>query len=272
MTHRRLFIVIAAHGLICLLAFGQQNVIATGSMQRVSRVQELVRLLRIATKEDAKRYTPGFRDDITAQINQLIVEQTSEILNRATEPLPAVKQALRDMHLSRDVPDEYSGGPYVFREMLNGTPLVTIAYELRRGGSGASETKVRIQAYRQSATGWQLVAETGDDLDHHGLFLMQVPSPRAGEVWLLAYGGLTGFNGRKIRMRMYGFNGEKFSTIWSPRDRLDATVALEGPTIILRYIDEEHYYKLRVPPYHRVDRLALTLQGVEELTSSLDQQ
>ena len=107
-------------------------------------------------------------------------------------------------------------------------------------------------------------------MDRYSLFVDELPSPLAGEVWFLVKGVLIGSAHRTLRARVYSFDGTTFETVWAPPDHLQGEITVEGNIITLRSLDREQYFHVRQPPYGRVERFALTPQGVEQLSSVLD--
>jgi len=77
-------------------------------------------------------------------------------------------------------------------------------------------------------------------------------------MWILAWGPLAGFNGNRVRMRLYAFDGATFRTVWAPSDFYDARVIVNGAGFSVERLDEERYYHVLKPPYHlRVDYILL---------------
>ncbi len=224
--------------------------------------------LQVKSDDDLKRYTPEFRDRLTRQVKALLVRHIVDSLNHDEKDMAALRQTLSKLD-PRHMDDEYSQAPYVFQTKIQGEPVVVTGFLLLRGGSGSYDTKVIVQAFRRNTSGWQCVAETGDDLDHHELFMKELPSQRAGEAWFLAYGMFTGANGRFVRIRGYSFDGEKFSTLWAPPMRISAEIEVKDGMITVHSVDEHQYYELRKPPYGRVEKFLLTVQGVELQSSIL---
>jgi hypothetical protein len=59
-------------------------------------------------------------------------------------------------------------------------------------------------------------------------------------MWLLAGARAFTFNGSKSRFRVYRFDGERFETVWSPDDVLNATVQLSADGFVLtHYLREQ---------------------------------
>lgn len=137
------------------------------------------------------------------------------------------------------------------------------------GGSGAPESKTWIWAFRRRDGRFEAADRTGEDLEGCGLFVEPIPAGRPGETWLLAWGPVFGANQSPIRMRVYAFDGARFETIWSPPDRLQGKVWLNGDALEVSYLDPAQYYERREPPYFRHEGFALTAEGLVEARSAL---
>ncbi len=216
------------------------------------------------SKEDLSRYTPEYRDKLTDQARQLLKEQALGTLAAQGDDAAVMRRELKLLGDDGGLGSEFTGAPYAFRTSVSGTPTMITAFLLFRGGTGAPETKAIIQAFRKTGPAWELVAETGDDLDHHGLFLQELKSPRPWEMWLLAHGVMTGSNILSTRFRVYAFDGEKFTTVWSPPDRAYGEVTVKGDQLAIRYTDYEHDKETRT------DRYVLSGSGVEQVSSALE--
>jgi hypothetical protein len=254
--------------LFACLAQAQQH----AESGRTARFRHIVQQLQVNSQADFERYTPQFRDKLTGQVRTLLAQQLIESLNRHGPDVAMLRDKMRALDPGLYEEKEFTNAPYAMSVKLQETPAVITAYLLRRGGAGAPEFKSIIQAYRHGPTGWTWVAETGGALDHHALIIVKLPARHAGEACFIAHGNLSGFNGRKHRIRAYCFDGEKFNTIWSPPDRLSPELTVNGAKINLKSIDEHQYYELRKPPYTRVEQFALTPSGVIRLSTRLANQ
>jgi hypothetical protein len=258
--------------LFACLAPAQQKSEEERAAQRTAQFSQIVRQLRVENRSDTERYTPEFRDKFTAEIRELIAQQVVEILSLHGPDVGLLRGTLRKLDTGPKTNDEDTNTPYALKKQVWGTEVVITAYLLTRGGAGAPEYKSIIQAYRKGPSGWALVAETGDEMDRHALIIVELPARQAGEACFVAHGILSGYNGRKSRIRGYCFDGEKFATIWSPPDRLSLELTVNGTTINMKSLDEYRYYELRKPPYTRVEQFALTPGGVIHLSTSLESQ
>lgn len=235
--------------------------------QRAFKIRELNGRLLINSPEEAERYTPAYRDKLTTELRQLLQEEIIASLSESNGDPDAVRHRLQ---LLDPAPrSERTKAPYVLRASLSGVPWVLTGLLILRGGSGAYDTKVLLEAYRKAGARWEFASATGDDLDGFGLFLKEVKSPRTNEIWLLAYGVKTGSNNRSTRLRMYVFDGEEFRTAWAPPDLLQAEVSVRGETFSVHHLDRRQYYELRQAPVYRLDEYVLTYFGVQQISSLL---
>jgi hypothetical protein len=86
------------------------------------------------------------------------------------------------------------------------------------------------------------VAVTGDDFARYNMFKAEIPSPIAGELWLLAWGQGHTSNGAVIRFRVYSFDGDTFKTVWSPEDFFGAEVTLTDRGFLIDHIPRQANY------------------------------
>ena len=171
---------------------------------------------------------------------------------RPSEEVEAIQARLRSV-LAAHVPDREDLPTARTADLRFGRSLVVVYTVVRwpHFDSGL------ISGYKEDAGRFQLQATAGSDFDDYTMSTLEVPSPFKDELWLLAKGQRHTFNGRLIRFRLYGFDGEGFRTIWSPDDMLSATVRTtpEGFAIT---------HEIRQPRsrYMVTEEYTLTLNGV----------
>jgi hypothetical protein len=113
--------------------------------------------------------------------------------------------------------NQYEGVPYVFISNAGGEQFLLIGYELSSWRMGDSE--VTLRAYKSDGHHFSLTAQTGSKTDTElvgdSLLLRKLPSPVAGETWLLAWGERAGSNGPgNYTICLYAYDGNKFRTVW----------------------------------------------------------
>jgi hypothetical protein len=105
-----------------------------------------------------------------------------------------------------------------------------VVYALLRGHiQTPNGTSVTIRAYNEttsrkgpsgrSATGLRLTDVAGQDMNGYaGLEITELHAPLAGKLFLLLSGRAMGANGPNTRMRLYAYDGERFSPLWMPEN------------------------------------------------------
>ena len=160
------------------------------------------------------------------------------------------------------------GPPLGLVTTINGVRYVVAAYLLYRDGVMWDNTSVRVCAYRDVNGRLEVADSTGADLDGYGLFSAEVPAPSSGEVWILTWGNLGGYNGRMIRFRLFAFNGQSFRTIWSPTDMREATIAITPSGFTIHRFDDERYLASpRILPYYLGEDYVLLPDGPHKAAS-----
>jgi hypothetical protein len=218
------------------------------------RVNELSRPLRVGS---------GAGDQIRRQrdaVTERIREELDRYLSNGVAPNEAsgqIQARLRKVLVDHKPNLEYSDAPFARAVDLRAGKSLIVAYTIVRPPHHDSAT---IRAYRASLGHFQLVSTTGSDFDGYGMFKIELRSPLAGEFWILAWGQAHTFNGRKVRFRVYAFEGEQFRTVWSPDDMFGATVRA---TQFGFSID----HNVEAPPYEVHDEYGLTPEGRIKLLS-----
>jgi len=254
--------------LLGFVAFGQIG----GSTEQASRalaaarVADLSARLHFADQAGAERYH-AIRDSVTAEINANI----DRYIGEAVEPIRANPKAVVDdiKYVLRGsaVDSEYSGPPVALVKTLAGNPVLLVGYVLVRGGDAVNDSYTSLRAYRVENGRFQLTATTGSDFNGYGMFVEEVQSPVANEVWMIAWGPLFGFNGTRDRLRIYAYNGDGFRTVWEPQDSLNASVHVTANGFSVDHLDEQRYYVDQRPPYFVRDEYVLTPDGPRQSAS-----
>ena len=145
-------------------------------------------------------------------------------------------------------------------------PLVRIA-DLRAGRSmiaaytivrGPHDDAATIRGYRWNIDRFELAGTAGDNFAGYNMFKTELRSPLPGEFWLIAWGQAQTFNGKKVRVRVYAFDGQDFRTVWSPEDLFNATLRIAEPGFV---IDEE----MPFAPYERHAEYRVTVNGIVKI-------
>jgi hypothetical protein len=225
-----------------------------------ARVATISRQLRWTQSSEAARYREN-RDALTAQIHTSIDGYVVEKADPSRITSGVMEADLREILAVSGNSTEYSGPPYArVTELPAGRSLV-IGYKLTRGGGAVDDSAVAFRGYRVEQRRFKLVDAIGSEFDGYGLFTHELKSPLQGETWLLAWGGLSGFNGNKTRLRIYAFDGNQFRTVWSPPDALNVSVEFTGDGFSIIRLDEERYYKTHACPCSLQEDYALMNDG-----------
>jgi len=134
-----------------------------------------------------------------------------------------IQARLRTM-LSDHVPNpEFGDLPFAQAADLRAGQSLVVAYTIVRGPHFDVGT---IRGYRWDVNRFELVGTAGAEFEEFNMFKAALRSPVPGELWLLVWGQAHTFNGRKVRVRVYAFDGQNFRSVWSPEDLFDASVHL----------------------------------------------
>jgi len=217
-----------------------------------ARVDALGQQLHFGKDEAGHLRYLRVRDSLTQQIH----DEIDAFVVHSVDPSRSAPEVAADVRavLGRHTyKSEYGDDVFASIDTQGGRHTLVLGYMLSRGGAAVNSSGVSIRAYRLGPFGrYQLADSTGSDLDGYGLFVLSLPSPLAGERWFLAWGPLSGYNGKRDRLRVYAFNGEKFRTVWSPDDFLDATVVATSRGFSVKHLDLGRY-SARTPPYGVLD-------------------
>ena len=259
MSLRIIVLAAAASGLLtpAPVASRQSGRATTFEAEAQARIQELSARLRVreADAADSDRYQ-RVRDDATGQLLREVDDVVEAAANAGQEPAE-IQTRLRTLLPEAD-PE--SSGPAVVRgEELRGGRALVAAFTIVRG---AHDDLPTIRGYRSVARRFGLVATAGEDFDGFGMFAREVRSPTQGELWLLAWGPAHTFNGRKVRLRLYAFDGRSFATRWTPDDMFDVTVQILSSGFAV-----DHVVRGTVPWSNVRDEYVLTAKGPVKTTS-----
>jgi hypothetical protein len=124
----------------------------------------------------------------------------------------AVKTGL-DALLSRTVRDTVDN--VVFTPDLPAGQYLVVGVEIRRGSDAIADDAMSFRAYRATGKTFVFVGSTDLDgsVDLHAEALRK--SPVGGEFWLAAWARASWMSPPTVTMRLFGFDGEKFRTVWT---------------------------------------------------------
>src|SRR5205814_6681833 len=94
---------------------------------------------------------------------------------------------LRDVLVKSYFRDNDTVSPFVYSTNLQGVKTFVIGYEWAYGPLGIPWVKVVIDGFRKVGLSYELVAETGRELEGCALILDKLDSPRPNEAWFFAH-------------------------------------------------------------------------------------
>lgn len=154
-------------------------------------------------------------DKVVSQIQQAIatyiqgaVRVTSTSLDRA-----AVRTDLRQILSGISMQP-----PCAFVLDSGGRRSLILFYSIQKGlAAGPESTSAILSAYNATASGLRLSDVTASDMDAYGrLSVQRLNAPAPNGIRLLVSGEALGANGPNTRMRIYRYEGKKFTTVWMP--------------------------------------------------------
>jgi hypothetical protein len=213
------FVLVA--GLAGQAAFARAQTTAAPA-DRANTVRQLSNELRWHDAEGHKQYL-RIRDERTKRFLNEIDGFVAESFSPGTATAEQVKTGL-DALLSHKKGD--SGDNVAFLVNLPNGHFLVIGVDVRRGGGAISEDAMSFRAYREEGHQFVLTADvdypySGDNDEEGfqpfaGLHAKALLSrPRGGEFWFTAWAQLGSVAPPIVTMRLFGFDGEKFRTVWS---------------------------------------------------------
>ena len=221
------------HGSTCIMPFLVMMMAMIGSAQQTQPAEQYDRdvAVRIRALSERLRFT-GDEPDLArryAELNEVTDRLRGEVDGyiqaavNATEGSQRIQARLRTLLAEHTPNPEYGDLPFARVADLRAARSLIVAYTIVRGPHHDSAT---IRGYRSDLDRFELVATTGDDFDGYNMFKTELASPLRGEFWLLAWGQASTFNGKKVRLRVYAFDGQSFRTVWEPEDMFNATLRI----------------------------------------------
>jgi len=229
-------------------------------------IAQLSRQLRFTDTPSAQRYR-AVREEVTAKIQARVDQYIGSTVKPASLDPSVVRQDLDFLLTPESFDPEYSGPPFVAAGEAGNARSLIVAYMLVRGGTAVNDSFVTIRGYSGVNGHFQLVTSNSVDFEGYGLFAAELSSPSPAEQWILVWGPRFGFNGTKLRTRVYAFDGHAFRTVWNPRDVLNGKVIVAGNGFSVEHLDEQHYYVEGVPPYTLHDDYTVSQKGIEQTAS-----
>jgi hypothetical protein len=166
------------------------------------------------------------RDEQIATLTDSVrraVDQYIESRLRAAEGSDELQARLQIVLADHKPNPEYADLPLARVATLRSGPGLVVAYTLVRGPHNDAAT---VRGYRWNVDRFELAATAGEDFDGYNMFKAELRSPVPGELWLLAWGQAQTFNGKRVRFRIYAFDGQGFRTMWAPDDMFNASIRI----------------------------------------------
>lgn len=160
---------------------------------------------------------------------------------------------LRTLLASHVSSPEYGDLPLVQLADLPSGRVLLVAYTIVRGPHHDLPV---VRGYQWDTDRFRLVDGAAEDFSDYDMFKTVLPSPIRSELWLLAWGQAHTFNGKKVRIRIYAFDGRVFRTIWNPEDVFNADVRVTISGFVV-----DHYLLDRRPWREVHDEYVLTPAG-----------
>jgi hypothetical protein len=160
---------------------------------------------------------------------------------------------------------------FSFLASLQGNGVAVIGFNIRYGGEGFWNSNAILQGYRKVGLRYELVSEE-EALGDTGLVVDKINSPRENELWLFVHGqeAPQRYMGYAESMRLYSFDGDKFTVLWEAAHRINPEFKLTKETITVTYEDRDGEPPLPGNGYAaKRDNILLTNGGAVASTESL---
>lgn len=204
-----------------------------------------------------------------AAARKALREIVARTIVRAAEERGATSESILKAILDLQHDDEWErrpgepSVPFVQLQTLRALPTMTTAFAVLSGGRGIPEVSAHIQFYSKLGGRWELVAETGEDFKDRVFAVAPLSSPIEGQEWYLAWGMVIGDTGARLRLRLYAFDGFSLRTVWARDGLRGGGVKIESDgSVTLKYFEHPPDGQ-PVPPIKIIQRLRMTLKGLE---------
>jgi hypothetical protein len=185
------------------------------------------------------------RDDVTQRLFKEIDDFVTESFQPRASTPDQIKAGL-DVLLGYKNSDFRGNSNNVFLMDLPRGHFLIAGAELPRGGSAIAEDAISLRAYKDAGARFIRVSSTEDlhSSDPGNPFLVGLYtkaltwSPIAGEFWFMALADVPPQAPPTVAARLYAFDGERFRTVWMPKDILsegtDKAIELTNNGFIVR--------------------------------------
>jgi len=231
MTRFTRFLLALVVGQMLLVSALAQGQVSNGRTNHIEKVKTLSEKLRWHDEAGQEKYA-ATKHEVTRQVlNEIdaFVSDSFQPSSATTELVGAGLDALLG-HKSGDVMHDLA-----FSVDLPHGHFLIAGIELSRGGDAIADDAISFRAYK--AVGNRLVFAANTDnfsdsslVDLHAEALSGLPA--VGEFWFMAMAEVPPQSPTTVALRLYAFDGEKFRTVWEPRNIIAAGVgkAIEATT------------------------------------------
>lgn len=194
-----------------------QGQVITAPTDHTVRVKTLSQQLLWHDESGMKQYD-SVKDTVTERLLSEVDGFISDSFNADLATTDQVRAGLRVLlnHKKSDLLHNQ-----VFRVTLPSGDFLIVGIEIQRGGLAIAEDSIVFRAYKGINGRFVYTASTGN-LNNSALVSLHaapLPTPPvAGEFWFVAWADVPPRSPYTIAMRLYAFDGEKFRTVWEPKD------------------------------------------------------
>jgi hypothetical protein len=242
----------AAQALLMLLVATTVDIWAqqsTSDRQITDRIADLTARLQVSDPP------ASWYSELDGWTQRFVVEIDSYIQGtfRPDEGAQRLQTKLRALLAAQVLNPAYGDLPLVQLADLPSGRILLVAYTIVRGPHHDLPV---VRGYRWDADRFRLVGGAAEDFTEYNMFKAVLPSPIKSELWLLTWGQAHTFNGKKVRIRIYAFDGHVVTTIWNPEDVFNADVRVTANGFVV------DHYLLDQRPWREVhDEYVLTPAG-----------
>lgn len=170
-------------------------------------------------------------------LHNLVVDTVIEALQDSPPPKRIEKVTASVRNLQGEAHKNITKLPYSASSSIKGRDVVTVVFQVLRGGMAIPEPEPFIQFYIPTGNSWYLAAEAPPDLSGLGVEAHQLKSPAENEVWLLAWGMRYGDTGARRNVRLFVFDGASVRTLWQREGLLGGRIQVNGDHITVNHYD-----------------------------------
>jgi hypothetical protein len=271
-------------GVLWLSVFGQAALAQSQqAIARATTVAELLKDLRWHDNPSHDRYL-----DIRAERMQSLLSEIDGFVTETFSPGSATAVAVQD---GLDALLGHKRGnldnSVAFLSVLPVGRFLVVGVEIRRGGGALSEDAFSFRAYKDTGTAFAFIAETrfGTDVEFGQtqrrlkdwepvafLNAKAVPAPPiSNQFWFVTWAVASHFAPPVVAVRLYAFDGERFRTIWTPKDFVSESstaVTLTADGLTVRKLIDSTGGTPGSPTVVVRERYALTADGPQKVLES----